>query len=170
MTVSAHAVEHTLLLLSRHQLKLGAVVVLTALVGVVILWIVAKSLRRRPAEAAVEELPPFELPDASTPSSSARPIDPAVASILSKAASQPGDERTTADLVEGAIRIVTELGGVSLPALQRKLEIDFHTASELVYKLEEEGYVSEAGAGGKRKVLPAAYDYAERLATPPSES
>jgi DNA segregation ATPase FtsK/SpoIIIE-like protein len=99
-----------------------------------------------------------------------KPVDQGIASVIAKASAQAGDTRTTADLVDGALRIVTNLGGVSVPALQRKLEIDFAKATELVEKLEAEGYISAPGAHGKRKVLPSAFEYVERQDASPGEA
>jgi DNA segregation ATPase FtsK/SpoIIIE-like protein len=148
-----------LVLLTRHQIKLGAIVAVTAVAGVVLLWILYRAFIRRGRDAAERAASPFELPEEPA-APAARPVDAAVANVFAKAAAQPGDARTLDDLVDGAVRIVTDLGGVSVPALQRRLEIDFATATDLVARLEADGYVGPAGAGGKRKVLQKAYDRA----------
>jgi DNA segregation ATPase FtsK/SpoIIIE-like protein len=93
-----------------------------------------------------------------------RPVDAAVAHILEEAANRPEDTRTAEDMLDEALKVVTAIGGVSVPALQRKLGIDFARATELVELLEDRGFVSEVGASHKRKVLPAAFERVEALA------
>lgn len=148
-----------LLLMTRRQVK-GAVVVAGLLVaGLVAVWLVARMLRARRVEPPAPEAERAPEP----PPARERFVDQGVANVLAHAAARENDTRTIDDMLDEALRIVTSLGGVSVPALQRKLEIDFDRASEVVARLEADGYVSAAAAGGKRKVLPPAYERVERL-------
>lgn len=158
------------LAMTRHQFKIAAVVGLTVAVGIVLVWMIVRFTRRNPQpelesepQPVADATPPFHLSESEIDTERGRTVDPGLAHMLSKAAAREGDARTTADLVEGALKVVTDLGGVSVPALQRRLEIDFDRATEIVHKLEAEGYVSEPGAHGRRKVLKPAYDYVTRV-------
>jgi DNA segregation ATPase FtsK/SpoIIIE-like protein len=93
-----------------------------------------------------------------------RPVDAAVAHILEAAENRPGDTRTVEDMLDEALKVVTAIGGVSVPALQRKLAIDFARATDLVELMEARGFVSDLGPSHKRKVLPAAFERVEALA------
>jgi DNA segregation ATPase FtsK/SpoIIIE-like protein len=103
-------------------------------------------------------------PAAAPPDVRDRPVDAAVAHILEAAASRPGDARTAEDMLDEALKVVTAIGGVSVPALQRKLGIDFGRATDLVELMEARGFVSDVGPSHKRKVLPAAFEHVEALA------
>ena len=94
-----------------------------------------------------------------------RPVDAAVAHILEAAANRPDDTRTAEDMLDEALKVVTAIGGVSVPALQRKLGIDFARATDLVELMEARGFVSDVGPSHKRKVLPAAFERVEALAS-----
>jgi hypothetical protein len=131
------------------------VALLAALAAVAIVYFVARS--RRPAPAAS----PPSRPKVEPPREPI--VDQAVANILATATTQAGDRRTNEEMVDDALRIVTSLGGVSVPALQRKLKIDFQRATELVALLEERSYISAPTPGHKRKVLPAAFERVEAL-------
>jgi hypothetical protein len=120
------------------------------LASLVVVWGIARWRLGTLTAAA----PAARLPEPDT----ASPIDQGVVNILASAAAQTGDPRTNDDLVDDALRIVTALGNVSVPALQRKLKIDFARATEVVALLEERGYVSEPNANRKRKVLPLAFE------------
>lgn len=126
-----------------------------ALALIAVIWLVARTRRSMPGP------PPPPQPRQAPPREA--PVDQAVANILATATAQAGDTRTNEEMVDEALRIVTSLGGVSVPALQRKLKIDFARATELVALLEERGYIAAPGAGHKRKVLPAAFERVEAL-------
>jgi DNA segregation ATPase FtsK/SpoIIIE-like protein len=147
------------------QLKWLAIVAIALAAAAIVAWLLARAFRRAPIEEARPEAPKRE-----SPIRDAREIvDPAVANILASAAAQPGDERSLEDLFPDAILIVTSLGGVSVPALQRKLKIDFDKAHQLVERMEAEGLVGPAVPGAKRKILPAAYELAERFSSDSTE-
>jgi len=159
---SAIVVVHDVVLMTRRQVKGAILLGIVLLIATAIAWVLYRVFSRRRDGFGIEDLPaePFGEPEPEPEPT--RPVDAAVANILAHTSAQDGDDRTTADLLDGAIHIVTDLGGVSVPALQRKLEIDFAKATELVEKLEAEGYVSEPGPSGKRKVLPSAFAYVEK--------
>jgi DNA segregation ATPase FtsK/SpoIIIE-like protein len=159
---AAVVVVHDVVLMTRRQIKGAILLGIVLLVATAVAWLMFRFFSRRRPDSVMGDIPsePFGAPEAETPP--ARPVDEAVANVLAHASAQEGDERTVADLIDGALRVVTDLGGVSVPALQRKLEIDFDRANELVATLEAEGYVSAPGANGKRKVLPQAYEYVEK--------
>ncbi len=150
-----------LLLMTRRQIK-GAVVVAGLLVaGLVALWLVARMIKARRAGSTGPGPEPERAAEAEP--ARERYVDQGVANVLAHASARENDTRTIDDMLDEALRIVTSLGGVSVPALQRKLGIDFDRATEVVERLETDGYVSASGAGGKRKVLPPAYERVERL-------
>jgi hypothetical protein len=161
---AAVAVAGELVLMTRRQMKLGAVLGIAGLVVALAAYLVYRSVAARRARSAEPEPGPPALRPSEPP------VDQAVANVLARAGARAGDTRTVADLVDGALRVVTDLGGVSVPALQRRLEIDFERATELVVRLEADGFVSAPGANGKRKVLPAAFEHVERLGPDPGDA
>ena len=156
-----------LLLMTRHQKKLAVVIVLTALLVLGIGWIIWRLFARgNGGDGEIETLDyesaPFSLGDSQPPVE--RPVDEAVAKLMSPAAPREADARSAGELYNAALRMVTEMGGVSIPAIQRKLDIDFDRAGEMVAQMENDGFLVPGGAASaKQKVTPEAYAYIERL-------
>lgn len=154
-----------LLLMTRHQKKLAIVIILAGLLLAGVGWIVWRLFTRRnddDLEAPDYETRPFSLGDSTAPEN--RPVDEAVANLLAPAPPRDEDERSAGELYNSALRMVTEMGGVSIPAIQRKLNIDFERAGEMVSQMEKDGFLVPGGAAGaKQKVTPEAYAYIERL-------
>jgi len=57
------------------------------------------------------------------------------------------------NLYDQAVAIVIQDKKVSTSYIQRRLRIGYNKAANLIERMEEEGVVSEAGAGGKREIL-----------------
>lgn len=154
-----------LLLMTRHQKKLAVVILLAGLLILGVGWIVWRLFTRRnedELDGPDLESRPFSLGDSQPPSD--RPVDEAVAKMMAPAKSRDEDERAAGELYHSALRLVTEMGGVSIPALQRKLDIDFERAGEMVAQMEKDGFLVPGGAAGaKQKVTAEAYAYIERL-------
>ena len=140
-------------------------------VGVVALAVAAVFLVRRlrrgdsgdsfVTNEAEEPLPPRKTAEATAEP----PAPPALdhESIFERPLGRPDDDRSHEDLLDRAVRIVTEIGGVSIPALQRRLDIDYPTAAQLVGRMENRGYVSAPNQSRQRRVLAEAFDYVARL-------
>lgn len=143
------------LLLTRRQMKGIAIVVLGFLVIATAIWLIRRMLSS-PTDLERPEALPSSEPRHAGP---ARPVDEAVAHVLEQAAAVPGDTRSFDALYREAVEIAIEIGGVSVPAMQRRMHIDFAAAHELVEAMEANGLVTAPGEGGKRKVLPAAREF-----------
>lgn len=159
MNVATVVYVREVLLMTRHQLKVGLLVLVGLVVAAAAVWALKRIIGRRdepqrdaPVAAAATRSEPFSLP-----------VDEAVANVLTKASQHAGDTRSVDDLVDDALRVVTSIGGVSIPALQRKLEIGYERASDVVAELEARGYVSDPGPSNRRKVLPSAYERVAQL-------
>jgi len=158
------------------QVKGLGVLALAALALAVAAYLVVRTIRtfRRADDGVLPPEDPAAPPasnDGAGEAPHARIVDAGIANLLEQAASVDGDERSDDALFRSAVGVVVELGGVSIPAIQRRLHLDFDRVARLVDRMEEEGLVSAAGPGGKRKVLPAADAYVgtpERPGTRPS--
>jgi hypothetical protein len=160
-----------LLLMTRHQKKVAVVIILAGLLLLGIGWIVWRMFTRGWRETEDYDTPdlesrPFGLGDSQPPVDRPddRPVDEAFANLMTPAPPREDETRSAGELYNAALRLVTEMGGVSIPAIQRKLDIDFERAGELVAQMEKDGFLVPGGAAGaKQKVTPEAYAYIERL-------
>lgn len=153
------------LALTRRQAKVVTLVAigLILLVAAVVGAVVVLRRRRRVAEGFDE---PIESNRPDSPAEdvpSIRVVDAAIANLLEQAAPIDGDERSADDLYASVVRITVELGGVSIPALQRRLHLDFGRATGFVDRMAEEGMLSDPGPGGKRRVTPEAQAFVDGL-------
>jgi S-DNA-T family DNA segregation ATPase FtsK/SpoIIIE len=68
------------------------------------------------------------------------------------------------ELHDEALAIVTDMGRASTSVLQRRLSIGYGRAAKILDTMEKEGFIGPAEGAKPRKVLPAAYEFRERLA------
>lgn len=153
------------LALTRRQAKIVTLVAigLILLVAAVVGAVVVLRRRRRVAEGRDEPDEPGRSENPAEDVPSPRVVDAAIANLLEQAAPIDGDERSADDLYASVVRITVELGGVSIPALQRRLHLDFERATGFVERMAEEGMLSEPGPGGKRRVMPEAQAFVDAL-------
>ena len=153
------------LALTRRQAKVVTIVAigLILLVAAVIGAVVVIRRKRRIAEERDEPLEPSRSDGPVEEVPSPRVVDAAIANLLEQAAPIDGDERSADELFASVVRITVELGGVSIPALQRRLHLDFERATGFVERMADEGMLSEPGPGGKRRVLPEAQAFIDGL-------
>lgn len=153
------------LALTRRQAKVVTLVVigLILLVAAVIGAAVVIRRKRRIAEERDEPLEPSRSDGPVEEVPSPRVVDAAIANLLEQAAPIDGDERSADELFASVVRITVELGGVSIPALQRRLHLDFERATGFVERMADEGMLSEPGPGGKRRVMPEAQAFIDGL-------
>ncbi|MGH9763506.1 MAG: DNA translocase FtsK, partial [Blastocatellia bacterium] len=71
------------------------------------------------------------------------------------------DERD--ELFDEALAIVTDMGRASTSVLQRRLSIGYGRAAKLLDVMERGGFIGPTEGAKPRKVLPAAYEFRERL-------
>ena len=154
-----------LLAVSRRQAKvvtlvvLGLILLVAAVIGAAMLI----RRRRRSVENLDDPVEPNRAADVEPDVPSPRIVDAAIANLLEQAAPIDGDERSADELFASVVRITVELGGVSIPALQRRLHLDFERATGFVERMAEEGMLSEPGPGGKRRVTPEAQAFVDGL-------
>lgn len=148
-------------LMTRRQMKGAALLLLGVMAVVALVWLVAKMRKPAPPQPDAASANPPQ-PPAEPPGGSPLPIDQAVANVLERAAARPDDVRTRDDLYAEAVRVTAEIGTVSMPAIQRRLGVDFERASELVARMESHGLVTAPNANKQRKVLPAAEEFLAR--------
>ena len=153
------------LAVSRRQAKVVTLVAvgLILLVTVVVIAILVIRRNRRNAEGLDEPVEPSQAANVTVDVPSPRIVDAAIANLLEQAAPIDGDERSADDLFASVVRITVELGGVSIPALQRRLHLDFDRATGFVERMADEGLLSEPGPGGKRRVTPEAQAFVDGL-------
>lgn len=154
------------LAITQRQVKLLTLVVIGIILLAVAAFVAFRLVRRMRWSAEgldepVEPISPGMAPVVDDPPR--RVVDAAIANLLEQAAPIDGDERSGDELYVSVVRITVELGGVSIPAIQRRLHLDFDRASGFVERMAEEGLLTEPGPGGKRKVTPAAESFVERL-------
>lgn len=153
------------LALTRRQAKVVTLVAigLILLVAAVLGALMVIRRRRRDAEGSDEPVEPGVSDNAEEDVPSTRVVDAAIANLLEQAAPIDGDERSADDLYASVVRITVELGGVSIPALQRRLHLDFGRATGFVERMAEEGMLTEPGPGGKRRVTAEAQAFVDAL-------
>lgn len=154
------------LAITRRQLKFITLLVIGGLLlatAIIVAFVILRRVRRK-AEGLDEPVAPdvpVERPEDAPPPP--RVVDAAIANLLEQAAPVDGDERSEDELFASAVEITVSLGGVSIPALQRKLHLGFDRATELVNRMVDEGMLTEPAPGGKRKVTPAAQSFLDGL-------
>lgn len=153
------------LALTRRQAKVVTIVAigLILLVAAVIGAVVVIRRKRRIAEERDEPVEPSRSDGPVEEVPSPRVVDAAIANLLEQAAPIDGDERSADELFASVVRITVELGGVSIPALQRRLHLDFERATGFVERMADEGMLSEPGPGGKRRLMPEAQAFIDGL-------
>ena len=153
------------LALTRRQAKVVTLVAigLILLVAAVLGALMVIRRKRRDTDGRDEPVEPSGSDRMEAEVPSPRVVDAAIANLLEQAAPIDGDERSADDLYAGVVRITVELGGVSIPALQRRLHLDFERATGFVDRMAEDGMLSEPGPGGKRRVMPEAEAFVDAL-------
>lgn len=151
------------LAVTRQHLKITTLVV----IGFVLLafgTFVALRLIGRLRRAAAKLDEPVELEPVDAHPPVRRVVDSGIANLLEQAAPIDGDERSDEELFAAVVRVTVEVGGVSIPALQRRLHLDFARASAFVERMVEEEMLLDGAPGGKLKLTEKAQEYLDRLA------
>ena len=153
------------LAVTQRQLKLLTLVTIGLILLAVGVFVAVRAIRRmqRSAEGLDEPVEPSSPGILASDEPSPRVVDAAIANLLEQAAPIDGDERSADELFASVVRITVELGGVSIPALQRRLHLDFDRATGFVERMAEEGMLTEPGPGGKRKVTTEAQAFVDGL-------
>ena len=68
------------------------------------------------------------------------------------------------ELFDEALQIVIDMGRASTSVLQRRLSIGYGRAAKILDMMHRQGLIGPADGSKPRKVLPAAYEFRERLA------
>lgn len=153
----------TAFVVTRFQMKLAAVVAICLAIVFVVLLFFMRKRAAEPDGAVTKETDGANRLDETAAAESKRPKDALERIHAEMAVSNTEDPRTSETLFNDAVRTVTSVGGVAVLVLQKRLHVDFDQAKILIDRLEDAGFVSGQVAGKQRKVLPAAFEFVEKL-------